>query len=133
VQDPTQTRPANMASTSPCDPLAGHEAHLTSLTHARLGIREPEPVGRLRADALAAPVCGRAPAHRLTAMRWASDGETPGHGAPAIHMTPAPGPEIDKIANGPRSRADGQHQHASMSAAAHDEVHPLPDDREAGQ
>lgn len=83
MQDPIQTRPTNLASTSPRDPLAVHEAHLTPLIHARLGVREPEPLGQLRADTLAAPVCRRVPAHRLMAVRWASDGETPGHGAPA--------------------------------------------------
>jgi hypothetical protein len=103
------------------------------LIHARLGVHEPEPAGRLRADTLATPLRRQAPAHPLTAMRWTIAAKARAHEAPAIHVTPALGPEIDNIATGPRSRVDGQHQHASMSAAAHDEIHPLPDDREARQ
>jgi hypothetical protein len=122
VHSPIPTRPANMASTSQRDPLAGHQAHLTSLTHTRLGVREPEPVGGLRADAPAALVCGRALAKRLTAMRW-----VPAATTTALCL------EIDEVAARPRPSADGQHQHADMSAAARNEIQPLLNDREVGR
>jgi hypothetical protein len=133
VQDPIPPRPTDPASTSPRDPLAGYESHLTPLVNASLGVGEPEPVGRHRADALAALVGGRALADRLTAMRWVTVAEALAHGAPVAHVAAALGLEIDEVAAGLRSWADGQHQHAGLSAAARAEVHALPDDREAGR
>jgi hypothetical protein len=84
VQDPAQTRPADTASTSQHDRLAGHQAHLIPLTRARLGIREPEPAGRLRADALDA-----LGGERTLTMRWASDAETLAHEASIVPVAAA--------------------------------------------
>jgi hypothetical protein len=133
VQDPPQTRPANPASTPQRDRPAGHKAHLTPLIHARLCVREPEPGGRLRADTLPAPVRGRAPAHRLTAMRRPTAAKARTHRASAVHVTAALGLEIDEVPGPPRSRPDGQHQPVDMPTAARDAAHALPNGREVGR
>jgi hypothetical protein len=122
VQDPIPTRPADLASTSLRDLIAGHEPHITPLVNTRLGVGAPEPVGRLRADALDALVCRQALSDPLTAMGLVTVAEALAYGAPVPHL-----------AAGLRSWADGQHQHASMSAAAHDEVHALLDDQEVSR
>ncbi len=80
MQDLVPPRPADTASTSPGDLIAGYEAHLTPLIHARFGAGEPEQVGRLRADALDALVCGRTLAERLMPMRRVTAG-SPGRRA----------------------------------------------------
>ena len=52
------------------------------------------------------------------------------HPAAAVHVAAAPSLKINET-GGRRSRADGQHQHAGRPDAAHDNVHPLPVNREA--
>jgi hypothetical protein len=133
VQAPIPTRRTDLSSTSLRDLPAGYESHLTPLAHARRCVGEPEPIGRLRADALAPLVCGQTPADRLMAMRWVAATETPTHGASAVHVVAALGPQTAQVAAELGSRADGQHQHAGTSADAHEEVHPLRDHREAGR
>jgi hypothetical protein len=122
---PPLTRPGALAGITLNDPLTGYEEHVASLVRARLGVGEPEPLGRLRADALDALVCGQALADRLTAMRWVTVAEALADGAPIAHVGAALGLEIDEVAAGPRSWADGQHLHAGMSPAARNEVHAL--------
>ena len=102
MQDPVPTRPTDLVSPN----------------------KWPAPRRRSRRQ--------RTVADRLTATRCLTATETPMHGASAVHVVAALGPEIDEAA-GPRSWADGPHQHAGMSAAARDEVPPLLDDREAGR
>jgi hypothetical protein len=133
VQDPIPTRPADPASTSLRDRLAGYESHLTPLVNTRLAGGEPEQVGHLRADALDALVYGQALCNRLPAMRSVTVAEALSYGAAVSHVAAALGLEIDEVAAGLRSWADGQHKHASMTTAARDEVHALLDDREVGQ
>jgi hypothetical protein len=133
VQHPLQTRPANPASTPQRDRPAGHEAHLTPLIHASLAAREPEPDGQLRADTLPAPVRGRAPAHRLMAMRRATAAKARTHRASAVHVTAAVGLESDEVPGPPRSRPHGQHQPVDMPPAARDAAHALPNGREVGR
>lgn len=55
MQDPIQTRPADLTGASLRDLLAGYESHLTSLVDTRIGVDEPDQVGLLHTDAL---VCG---------------------------------------------------------------------------
>jgi hypothetical protein len=133
VQDPIPTHPTDPASASLRDLIAGYESHLTPLVNPRLGIGEPEPVGRIRADVLDSIVCGPALADRLTATRWATAAEALAYTAPVAHVAAAFGRQIDEVAARPRSRADGQRQPADTSAAAHAAVHPLPDNPEAGR
>jgi hypothetical protein len=114
--------------------LGGYdELHLAPLVQARRGVGEPEHVGRLRAGALASLVCGQTRADQPMALRSLTAAEALGHGASAVHLATALNLEIDEVTTGLRSRADGQHQHAGMSAAARDQVHALLDDREAGR
>jgi hypothetical protein len=129
VQEPIPPRPTDLPSTSLRDLLASQEAHLTPLVNARLGSGEPEPVGRLRAHALAALVGGQAPAHRLTAMRSMTVAKALARGASAAHMAATLGLETAEGYTRRRSWADEQHQRAGTSAAARNEVHALPDDR----
>jgi hypothetical protein len=103
------------------------------MIHARLGVREPEPGGRPRADTLPAPVRGRAPAHRLTAMRRTTAATARTHRASAVHMTAAVGLQIDEVPGPPRSRPHGQHQPADMPPATRDTAHPLRNGREDGR
>jgi hypothetical protein len=70
----------------------------------------------------------RTPADRPTATLSLTATETPAHAAPTVPATAAPSREINGT-GGRHSPADGQHQHAARSAAAHDEAHLLPDDR----
>lgn len=112
---------------------AGYEEHVASLVSARLAVGEPEPVGRIRADTLDALVCGQALAGRLTAMRWVTVAEALAYGTPVAHA-PAPlSTATAEVTAGLRSWANGQHQHIGMSAATHDEVHALLDNREVGR
>ena len=133
MQDPIPTRPAELASTSLRDLLTGHESHLTPLVNARLGAGEPEPVGRLRGDALDALVCGQTPADRLMPMRWVTVAEALAQGASPITWPPRSAWRSPRWPPGCAHGPDGQHQNAGMSDAARDEVHALLDDREAGR
>jgi hypothetical protein len=47
------------------------------------------------------------------------------YGAPLGHVAAAMGLEVDEVAVGLRSWADGQHEHGGMSAAARDEAYAL--------
>ena len=61
-ENPTPlARPGALAGVPLHDLLTGYEEHLASLVHARLGVDDPEPVGRLRADAHHALVRGQGP------------------------------------------------------------------------
>jgi hypothetical protein len=102
VQDPVPTRPTDLVSPN----------------------KWPAPRRRSRRQ--------RTVADRLTATRCLTATETPTHGASAVHVVAALGPEIDEAARR-RSRADGQHQHPGTSADIHDEAHPLLNHREAGR
>jgi hypothetical protein len=137
VHDPTTrpdiTRPADLTGASLRELLAGYEAHTTPLVNARHGLGEPEPVGRLRADALDVLVCGQAIADYILAMRWVTVAESLAYGAPLGHVATAMGLEPDEVAAGLRSWADGQHQHAGMSAAARGEIYGLLDGEEAAR
>lgn len=55
MQDPIQTRPADLTGASLRDLLAGYESHLIPLVDTRIGVDEPDQVGLLHTDAL---VCG---------------------------------------------------------------------------
>jgi hypothetical protein len=125
--------PGALAGVPLHDLLSWHEEHDASLVRARIGVGEPEPVGRFRADALDALVCGQTLADRLMAMRWVTVAEALAYGAPVTHVGAALGLGIDEVAAGLRSWADGQHLHAGMPAAARDEVHALLDNREVGR
>ncbi len=98
MQDLVPPRPADTASTSPGDLIAGYEAHLTPLIHARFGAGEPEQVGRLRADALDALVCGRTLAERLMPTRRVTAAATPPHGTSKVSLAAALGLEIEEVA-----------------------------------
>jgi hypothetical protein len=74
----------------------------------------------------------RMPADRPTGTRSLTATETSAHAAPTVHAAATPRPEINET-GGRHSPADGQHQHTHRSAAAHDEAHPLPNDREASR
>lgn len=73
MQDLIPTRPADQARTSLRDQLVCHESHLAPPVNTRLHIGEPAPVGRLRADALAALVCGQALADQLRRFHTAEE------------------------------------------------------------
>ena len=47
------------------------------------------------------------------------------YGAPLAHVAAALSLDPDEVAAGLRSWADGQHEHAGMTAAARDEVYAL--------
>jgi hypothetical protein len=57
---------------------------------------------------------------------------TRAHAVATGHMAAAACPESNETGRR-HSPADGQHQQVGRSAAAHDEVHPLPDYRETGR
>jgi hypothetical protein len=59
------------------------------------------------------------------AMRWVTAAETLTYGAPLEHTAAEMGLGAKELAVGLRMWADGQHRHASMSAAARDEVYAL--------
>jgi hypothetical protein len=80
MHSPIPTRLADLPGTSLRDLPAG-DSHLTPLIHARIDTGEPEPVGRLRADAPAALVC-----------RWALATAAGGHATVTAATT---GLEID--------------------------------------
>jgi hypothetical protein len=65
------------------------------------------------------------------AMRWVAATEALPHEASAVHVATALGPQTAEVATALGSRAEGQHQGADTSAAAHHEVHPPRDQREA--
>ncbi len=137
MHDPTTrpdvTRPADLAGASLRELLAGYEAHTTPLVKARHGLGEPEPVGRLRADALDVLVCGQALADYILAVRWVTVAEALAYSAPLGHVAAAMGLEPDEVATGLRSWADGQYEHTGMSAAVRDEIYALLDGGEAGR
>jgi hypothetical protein len=135
VHDPTTpynvTRPADFAGASLRELLAGYEAHTTPLVNARHGIGEPDPVGRLRSDALDVLACGQALANYILAMRWVAVAEGLAYGATLGHVAAAMGLEPDEVAAGLRSWADGQVRHGGITPADRDEVYSLLD--EAGR
>jgi hypothetical protein len=122
------TRPADLAGASLRELLDGYQAHLSALVYARHGIGDPEPVGRLRTDALDVLACGQALVDQIHAGRWVTVAEALVYGAPLAHVAAAMGLEVDEVAAGLRSWADGQHRHGGLSAAARDEVCALLDE-----
>jgi hypothetical protein len=60
------------------------------------------------------------------AMRWVTAVDALTYGATLKHTAAAIGLEVEELAVGLRTWADGQHQHAGMSAAARDEAYALP-------
>ncbi len=109
------------------DLLTGYQHHVAALVRARAGVGEPEPVRRLRTDALDALVCAQALTDRLMAMRWVTVADALAYGAPIGHVAAVLGLEINEVAAGLRSWADRQHQYAGMPMAARDEVYALLD------
>jgi hypothetical protein len=67
-----------------------------------------------------------------TATRHMTATESLAHAAPAVHVAATLNPAINKTAV-QHSRTDGHRQHADRTTAAYDEVHQLPDFREAGR
>jgi hypothetical protein len=58
-------------------------------------------------------------------MRWVTVAEALAYGAPLADVAAAMGLEPVEVAAGLRSWADGQHQHAGLSAAGRDEIYGL--------
>ena len=97
------------------------QTHPTDLTMPKNSPAPRRPTGRWRTMA-----------DRPTATRCLTGTDTLASTATTAHMAAVPSPESNETAR-PYSPADRQHQHAGRSAAAHDEVHPLPDYRETGR
>jgi hypothetical protein len=119
------TRPRDLSGVPLRELLDAWHAHLTPLVNARHGLGEPELAGRLRGDALDMLACGQALADQILAMRWVTVAEALVYGAPLADVAAAMGLEVDEVAAGLRSWADGQDQHAGMTAAARDDVYAL--------
>lgn len=119
---PPPARPGALAAAPLHDLLTGYQQPVAALVRARHDVGEPEPV---RTDALDALVCGQELTDRLMAMRWVTIADTLAYGASIAQVAAALGMDIAEVAGGLRSWADGQHQYAGMSMAAHDEIHAL--------
>ncbi|OZM84090.1 hypothetical protein CFP66_06695 [Pseudonocardia sp. MH-G8] len=119
------TRPADLAGAPLRDLVEGYRLHVAALVNARHGVGRPEPVGRLRASALDALTIAAAIAAQLAGDRWSNVVDALRLDASLEHVATAMGLEVDEVAAGLRSWADGQHQHAGMTAAARDEVYAL--------
>jgi hypothetical protein len=78
-------------------------------------------------------VCGQALADRLTTKRRVAIAEALAYVTPITHVAAALDLEIAELAAGLRSPANRHHQHTCIPAAARDEVHALPDNREGGR
>jgi hypothetical protein len=108
---PPPVRPTDLTGVSLRELLDAWHLHTAPLVYARHGL-----------DALAA---GQALTDQLMAMRWVTAAETLANSATLEHTAAAMGLDVDEVAVGLRMWADGQHQHAGMSAAARDEVYAL--------
>ncbi len=86
MQDPTPTRPTDLARSPQRDLPAGHRAHLTPLIHACVSDREPEPGAQPRAYA---HIDRRALDDRLTATHSLAATRTATHPASAVHIPAA--------------------------------------------
>lgn len=102
------TRPADLASAPLRDLLDGYQSHVSALVNARHGIGEPEPVGRLRGDALDALACGQALADQILASRWVCVLDALTYAASVDDVAAAMGLDGSEVAAGLRSWADGQ-------------------------
>jgi hypothetical protein len=122
---PPPVRPTDLTGVSLRELLDAWHLHTAPLVNARHGIGDPEPIGRLRAEALDVLACGQALADQILAMRWVTVAEALAFGAPLGHVAAAMGLEPDEVAAGLRSWADGQHQHTGLSSAAREEIYGL--------
>lgn len=120
MQDPPQTHPADLARSPQRDLPAGHEAHRTTLNHARISDHELDAQHR-------------APAHidrqthndPLTTTRGPAACRT-APAASAVHIPTALSRKVAEPAQW-HPRTDGQ----DGSADSRDKLHLLPNDREA--
>lgn len=125
MSDPTIhiTRPGDLSTSSARVLLERWHRHLGPVVDARCGIGDPLPAERIARHALEVLATGEALAEAVTRSRWATAVDALAHGAQLDHVATAMGLEVDEIAAGLRSWADGQHEHCGMSAAARDEVY----------
>ena len=120
------TCPADLPHDATLGELAEHLHRLIGpLVDARHGLGEPLPADQLAAHAIAALAVQHALAERALYSRWVIMCDALTHGATLEHTAAAMGLEVDEVAVGLRMWADGQHQHAGMSAAARDEVYAM--------
>lgn len=115
-------RPADLAGAPLRDLLDGYQAHIGALVNARHGVGRPEPVGRLRGDALDALVCGQALSDRILAQRWVTVAEALVYGATVDHVAASMGLQPVEVAAGLRSWADGQLREQLITPAQHAET-----------
>lgn len=122
--DPQITRPDDLAGASLRELLDAWHSHIAPLVDARYDIGDLSS-GRLARYALDALAAGQALTDELMAMRWVTAVDALTYGAPMRHVAGAMGLDVDEVTAGLRSWADGQHEHAGMTAAARDEMYAL--------
>lgn len=126
MQDRIPTRPADLAGASLRELLDAWNRHTARLVDARHGLGDPPlPAARLAGHGLDALAVGQALADHLMAARWVTAADALTYGATVEHTAAAMGLDVDEVAMGLRVWADGQHQHAGMSAAVRNEVYAL--------
>lgn len=122
MQDPVTTRPSDLAGAPRADLLDALADHESLLVNARHQIGQPQPAARLQSAALDALATGQALADSALRWRWLTVVEALTYGATLGQVATAAGLDVDEVRAGARSWADGQHRHAGLSRAAHDEV-----------
>jgi hypothetical protein len=122
---PYVPRPADLEGAALRELAEGYRLHAGALVNARYGIGRREPVGRLRSTALDALAVAAAIVEQLAHERWVNVADALSYGAPVIDVAAAMGLEPVEVAAGLRSWADGQHEHAGMSAAERDGLYAL--------
>lgn len=124
--DPQITRPDDLAGASLRELLDAWHAHVAPLVDARCRPPGgPLPAARLARHALDALAAGQALTDELMALRWVTVCDALRYGAPMRHVAGAMGLDVDEVAAGLRSWADGQHLHSDMSVTGRDEVYAL--------
>jgi hypothetical protein len=122
--DPQITRPDDLAGASLRELLDAWHSHVAPLVDARCNIGDL-PAARLARHALAALAAGQALTDELMALRWVTVCDALRYGAPMRHVAGAMGLDVDEVAAGLRSWADGQHLHSGMPVTGRDEVYAL--------
>lgn len=116
------TRPADLRNVSMRELLDAWHAHSGPLVNARHKLGAPWPAGRLARSALDALAVGQALADQLTNTRWVTVADALEYGARLDMVAAAMGLDVDEVAAGLTSWADGQHREHLMTDDRHDAV-----------
>src|SRR5688572_25607022 len=113
--NPHVPRPRDLDRATLRELVEGYLSHRGALVAAEHRVGEPEPIARLRGDALAELAIGEQIAQRMRNGRWATVRAALRYGATVEDVAAALDLTAPEVRAGVRSWADGQHRHGLMT------------------